>query len=86
MSNTRDTVLYTGVTSDLAKRLYQHKTKVFPGFTKKYNVEKLLYFERFDSPHDAIEREKQIKRWRRIKKIRLIQIENPNFKDLSETL
>ena len=76
--------LYTGVTSDLGVRVYQHKNKTFPGFTKKYNVNRLVYFETFSQVQDAIAREKSIKGWLRKKKIALIESTNPTWADLSE--
>jgi len=86
MTNKINTVLYTGVTNDLLRRVYEHKDKLIEGFTKKYNVTKLIYYEVFDSIENAILREKQIKAGSRKKKIMLIQSTNPRFKDLSEKL
>jgi putative endonuclease len=77
-------VLYVGVTSDLARRLFEHKQKLVEGFTSKYNVSRLVYFETFENITDAIAREKQIKGWRRSKKITLIELTNPTWRDLSE--
>jgi putative endonuclease len=77
-------VLYTGVTSQLERRVFQHKQKVHVGFSSQYNTVKLVYFEAFGDVRDAIAREKQIKRWRREKKVRLIEAMNPEWKDLSE--
>ena len=85
ITNKNNTVLYTGVTSDLVKRMYQHKLKIYKGFAAKYNCEKLVYFEAFDSIEPAIEREKQIKKYNRIKKITLIEKDNPDWKDLSDS-
>jgi len=82
LSNDRDTVLYTGVTSDLLRRLEQHKSKAISGFTRKYNLDKLVYFEECDSITDAIAREKQIKAGSRRKKIELIESLNPDWRDL----
>ncbi|OGX03212.1 MAG: hypothetical protein A3G87_02760 [Omnitrophica bacterium RIFCSPLOWO2_12_FULL_50_11] len=82
LTNKANSVLYTGVTSDLAKRIYEHKKKVVDGFTKKYNVEKLVYYETLDSIEEAISREKQIKGWLRRKKNDLIESMNPGWKDL----
>ena len=76
--------LYTGVTSHLQRRVYQHKHKLIEGFTKKYNITRLVYFETFSNVLDAIAREKQIKGWLRRKKIDLIESTNPTWKDLSE--
>jgi putative endonuclease len=82
LMNKMNTVIYAGVTSDLQKRIYEHKEKLVEGFTKKYNIEKLVYYEVFDSIEDAISREKQIKAGSRKKKIALISSINPDFKDL----
>jgi len=78
--------LYVGVTSDLRRRIQQHRTKEFGGFTAKYNIDKLVYCEVHQSVHDAIGREKQLKGWRREKKISLIEESNPKWRDLSESL
>ena len=86
MTNKLDCVFYTGVTSDLEKRVYEHKLKLIEGFTKKYNVDKLVYYEVFNGINDAIEREKQIKSGSRQKKIDLISSMNPSWKDLSNKL
>jgi len=86
ITNKAHRVLYTGVTSDLRKRVYQHKEGSVPGFTRKYNVKKLVYFEPFDDIRDAITREKQIKKGSRQKKIDLINTMNPEWRDLSEEL
>ena len=80
----RSKTLYTGVTSGLIKRIWQHKQKFIPGFTKKYNINKLVYYELTESITSAIAREKQIKGWVRVKKIALIESQNPEWKDLSE--
>ena len=85
LTNKNNTVLYTGVTSDLRKRLYEHKNKLYTtSFTKKYNVSKLVYFEAFPLIEEAIAREKQIKGGSRKKKIELINSLNPEWNDLSE--
>ena len=76
--------LYTGVTNDLVRRVYEHKNKLVPGFTSKYNIRFLVYYEATSSIQSAIEREKQIKGWLRAKKIALIDSMNPEWKDLSE--
>jgi putative endonuclease len=77
-------VLYTGVTSQLETRVIQHKTKKNVGFSSQYSTMKLVFFEAFGDVRDAIAREKQIKRWRREKKVWLIEGMNPEWKDLSE--
>ena len=80
--NQRNGTLYTGVTSNLIKRVYEHKNKLADGFTKRYNVDKLGYYEVFPTITDAIIREKQIKGGSRNKKITLIESINPEWKDL----
>ena len=86
MKNKSNTVLYTGITGDIKKRIYEHKNKVVEGFTKKYNVDKLVYYEIFDDPYNAISREKQIKGWVRKKKVDLINSFNPTWEDLYEKI
>ncbi len=81
MSNTHP-VLYSGVTGNIAKRVRQHKQHLKPGFTKRYNAIHLVYVEPFNDVRAAIAREKQIKGWRREKKLELIQAHNPRWKDL----
>jgi putative endonuclease len=76
--------LYTGMTNDLKRRVYQHKHKLIPGFTAKYNVTRLVHYEETSDVKSAIAREKQIKGWVRRKKIALIESENPKWQDLSE--
>jgi putative endonuclease len=83
LTNSRHTVLYIGVTSCLEKRLYEHKNYLIPGFTSKYKVHKLVYYERFDRIEDAIYREKQLKGKNRSKKIDLVNSSNPNWNELS---
>ena len=80
----RSKTLYTGVTNDLLRRVYEHKNKMVEGFTKKYNITKLVYYEDTNDVEEAIAREKQIKGWLRRKKIALIESMNPEWKDLSE--
>ncbi|UPK24767.1 GIY-YIG nuclease family protein [Bradyrhizobium sp. 195] len=74
--------LYIGVTNDLVRRVFEHKTKAAPGFTTKYGVDKLVLFEIYDDPLTAITREKELKKWRRDWKTRLIEEQNPNWDDL----
>jgi putative endonuclease len=78
--------LYIGITNDLIRRTHQHKSKAVRGFTKRYDVHKLVYFEIFDDPLSAIAREKQLKKWHREWKIQLIEEKNPEWADLSHTL
>jgi putative endonuclease len=76
--------LYTGVTNNIEKRIYEHKNKMVEGFTKKYNINRLLYFETFSDVYSAIAREKTIKGWLRKKKIELVKKTNPSWTDLSQ--
>jgi len=75
--------LYLGVTNDLQRRVYEHKKEIVKGFTKKYGVHKLVYFETFQSVDEAIKREKNIKKWKRAWKIKLIETDNNNWDDLA---
>lgn len=86
LSSKKNGTLYTGVTSNIACRIHQHKMKLIDGFTSKYDVDKLVYVEPYDRIDDAIYREKCIKRWNRAWKIRLIQEQNPQWRDLYETI
>lgn len=81
-TNFTNSVIYTGVTSNLTKRIYQHKNKIYDGFTAKYYVNKLVYFEEYSDPEQVIRREKQIKGGSRQDKINLIIKDNPNYEDL----
>ena len=76
--------MYIGVTNDLLRRVYEHKNDYYEGFTKRYHVHKLVYFEATNDIRDAIEREKELKGWRREKKNRLVETMNPEWKDLYE--
>ena len=86
MTNYSVSSLYIGVTSDLIKRVWEHKNKVVKGFTEKYNVDRLVYYELTESIESAILREKQLKRWHRQWKLNLIKEHNAEFKDLAEEL
>ncbi|MGC8791743.1 MAG: GIY-YIG nuclease family protein [Desulfurella sp.] len=86
MTNKYNSVLYTGVTSNLAKRVHQHKNKTIEGFTKQYNIVKLVYYEAFDDIAEAIKKEKQIKGKTRQKKIDLINAFNPDWVDLYDDI
>ena len=79
-------VLYIGVTSDLAKRVYEHKQGEVEGFTKKYKVKRLVYYEVTNDVNGAIQREKQLKAWRREKKVKLIETMNPDWMDLYDSI
>ena len=83
MTNYSQTSFYIGVTGNLQKRVWEHKNKFVDGFTKRYNIDRLVYYELTDSVETALNREKQLKRWHRDWKINLIKEMNPEFKDLS---
>jgi putative endonuclease len=78
--------LYIGVTRDLVRRMYEHRNDLIPGFTSRYGVHRLVWFECYDDPTSAITREKELKKWRRDWKINLIERENPNWVDLYDSI
>jgi putative endonuclease len=82
LASRKEGTLYLGVTKDLVRRTYEHREKLLPGFSSRYDVRRLVWFEVYDDPTNAIAREKQIKKWRRAWKVDLIERENPNWKDL----
>ncbi|HEY9455572.1 MAG TPA: GIY-YIG nuclease family protein [Bradyrhizobium sp.] len=82
LASDRNGTLYLGVTNDIVRRVYEHKSKAVAGFTKRYAVDKLVWFEIYDDPTTAIAREKELKKWRRAWKIRLIEERNPQWIDL----
>jgi len=82
MASQKHGTLYLGVTNDLVRRVYEHKHKIVPGFTRQYDVVHLVWFEAYDDPANAIAWEKELKKWRRDWKIRLIEEENPDWFDL----
>ena len=84
LTNYNETTFYIGITSNIQKRIWEHKNKIVEGFTQKYNVNKLVYYEVTENVESALNREKQLKRWHRQWKINLIKEMNPEFKDLSE--
>ena len=84
MTNRRKTVLYTGMTNSLEHRVWQHKHKAIPGFTKQYNCDRLVYYEEYSEVDQAIAREKQLKRWSRAKKDWLVATMNPEWRDLAD--
>lgn len=86
LTNKNNAVLYVGVTSNIVKRIYEHKRKFVDGFSSKYNADKLVYFEVYESIEDAILREKQLKNWHRNWKLELIKDNNPLFEDLYESI
>ena len=86
MASKRNGTLYIGVTSNLVQRISQHKEDAFEGFTKKYGVHRLVYFEMHDTMESAITREKQLKKWNRAWKLQLIEKDNPEWRDLWEDI
>ena len=86
LTNKNNKVLYIGITNNLVRRITEHREKIVEGFTKKYNVDKLIYFEILEDVESAIKREKQLKNWHRQWKIKLIEKENKEWKDLADDL
>jgi putative endonuclease len=86
LASKRNGTLYIGVTSDLVKRIWEHKTDIVEGFTKRYGVHRLVWYELHDSMEAAIEREKRLKDWKRIWKLELIESNNPDWQDLYPTI
>jgi len=86
LASKQNGTLYTGVTSDLVKRIYEHKNNLVDGFTKKYNVHKLVWYEIHETAETAILKEKQIKKWKREWKLKLIEEHNPEWRDLYENI
>lgn len=86
LANPTNTVTYIGITNDLVRRVWEHKNKTVPGFTSQYHIDKLVYFEQLTEARAAIEREKQIKGWRRSKKVALIETNNHEWKDIYSSI
>ncbi len=86
LANRKEGTIYVGITSDIIRRCYEHKTKADDGFTAEYNVDRLVYFEQHSDVLEAIAREKKLKRWRRKWKIELIERGNPDWRDLYDDL
>jgi len=86
LASRKDGALYIGVTNDLIRRTFEHRSKIIKGFTSRYNITKLVWFEIYDDPVSAISREKELKKWRRSWKVALIEQENPNWNDLYESI
>ncbi|MDA0176007.1 MULTISPECIES: GIY-YIG nuclease family protein [Mesoflavibacter] len=84
ISNKHNSTLYIGVTNDLERRMFEHKNKLVEGFSSKYGLDKLIYFEIYQYVNDAIKREKNMKKWKRQWKINLVEKDNPNWEDLSK--
>jgi putative endonuclease len=86
IASRRDGAIYIGVTNDLVRRVYEHRSKAVPGFASKYNITQLVWFEVYDDPVSAITHEKELKKWKRSWKIQLIESQNPDWKDLYESI
>jgi putative endonuclease len=86
LASRRDGAIYVGVTNDLIRRVYEHQIKAVPGFTAKYNITRLVWFETYDDPISAISREKELKKWKRAWKIQLIEKDNPKWDDRYESI
>ena len=86
LASRKDGAIYIGVTNDIVRRIYEHRIKAVPGFTSKYNITRLVWFEIYDDPISAISREKELKKWKRAWKIQLIESQNPQWDDLYESI
>ena len=86
IASRRDGAIYLGVTNNLVRRIYEHRTKAVPGFTSKYNITQLVWFEVYDDPISAITREKELKKWKRGWKVQLIEMDDPKCEDLYESI
>jgi putative endonuclease len=86
LASRKDGPIYLGVTNDIVRRIYEHRTKAFRSFTSKYNITRLVWFEIYDDPISAISREKELKKWKRTWKVQLIEVENPQWNDLYESI
>ena len=86
LASRKDGAIYIGMTNDIVRRIYEHRTKAVPGFTSKYNITRLVWFEIYDDPISAISREKELKKWKRGWKTELIEAQNPAWEDLYESI
>jgi putative endonuclease len=86
LASRRDGAIYVGITNDIVRRTYEHRTKTIQGFTSKYNITRLVWFEIYDDPISAISREKELKKWKRSWKVQLIEVKNPQWDDLYESI
>jgi putative endonuclease len=86
LASRKDGAIYIGMTNDMVRRIYEHRTKVVQGFTSKYNITRLVWFEIYEDPISAISREKELKKWRRAWKVQLIEAQNPQWDDLYESI
>jgi len=86
VASRKDGAIHIGVTNDIVRRVYEHRIKAVPGFTSKYNITRLVWFEIYDDPTNAIEREKELKKWKRDWKLQLIEAKNPAWLDLYDSI
>ena len=86
LASRKDGAIYIGITNDIVRRVFEHRTKAVRGFTSKYDITRLVWFEIFDDPVSAISREKELKKWKRSWKIQLIEAQNPQWDDLYESI
>jgi putative endonuclease len=86
LASRKDGAIYVGVTNDIVRRIYEHRRKALPSFTSKYNITRLVWFEIYDDPISAITRDKELKKWRRTWKVQLIEAQNPEWKDVYESI
>jgi putative endonuclease len=86
LASRKNGAIYVGITNDLVRRIYEHRTKAVHGFTSKYNITRLVWFEIYDDPISAISREKELKKWKRAWKTQLVEAQNPHWNDLYESI
>ena len=86
LASRKNGAIYVGITNDLVRRIYEHRTKAAHGFTSKYNITRLVWFEIYDDPISAISREKELKKWKRAWKTQLVEAQNPHWNDLYESI
>jgi len=86
LASRKDGAIYVGITNDIVRRIYEHRTKAAPGFTSKYNIARLVWLEIYEDPISAISRERELKKWKRAWKVQLIEAQNPQWEDLYESI
>jgi putative endonuclease len=86
LASRKDGAIYVGITNDIVRRIYEHRIKAVRGFTSKYNITRLVWFEIYDDPISAISREKELKKWKRAWKVQLVDAQNPQWNDLYESI
>jgi len=86
LASRKDGAIYVGITNDIVRRIYEHRTKAAPGFTSKYNITRLVWLEIYEDPISAISRERELKKWKRAWKVQLIEAQNPQWEDLYESI